>query len=315
METQTQSRKLRVCLWIVNQLRMHKDGLTLAELNEEFLRKEDLSRGEKVSRTSFFYYKAAILDMFGILIECNLSNYRYYIDVESSQGLSDWLLDSYSVGQLVSEQADVRDRILLENTPSGMKFFSLMIESIRQQIPLLLTYQKFADTEPYECRLEPYSVKLNEGRWYVLGRKNEADHLQTFAFDRIQQLTLIEGEHYDFDLPFDPESYYRDCFGVFTSPAPEEVVIRVYGNTYNFLHTKPLHHSQREELLTTDPSLPFDQRVWQFSYYVRPSLDLKNELLRWGSGIEVIQPLHFREELKKEVEEMAARYGRCSRKI
>ena len=310
METQTQSRKLRGCLWIVNQLRMHRDGLTLAEINEEFLRKEELSRGEKISRTSFFYYKAAILDMFGILVECNLSNYRYYIDVEASQGLSDWLLDSYSVGQLVSEQADVRERILLEKTPSGMKFFTLVIEAIRQQIPLNLTYQKFADTEPYDCRLEPYSVKLNEGRWYVLGRKNEATHLQTFAFDRIQQLSLIEGQHYDFLLPFEPESYYRDSFGVFTSPEPEEVVLHVYGNTYNFLHTKPLHHSQREELITTDPSLPLDQRVWRFTYYVRPSLDLKNELLRWGAGVEVVKLQHFREELRQEAGRMMARYGK-----
>lgn len=308
METQTQSRKLRVCLWIVNQLRMHKDGLTLAELNEEFLRNEELSRGAKIIRNTFMNYKAAIQDMFGLIVECNLSSYRYYIDDAATKGLSDWLLDSFSVGQLVSEQADVRQRILLEVTPSGMRFFSLVIESIRQQMPLCLTYQKFADTEAYECRLEPYSVKLSEGRWYVLGRKNEADHLQTFAFDRIVALSLMEGQHYDFSLPFDPETYYRDSFGIFSSPDPEEVVIKVYGNTYNFLHTKPLHHSQREELLTTDPSLPLDQRVWLFSYHIRPSLDLKNELLRWGAGVEVISPAHFREELQMEVDKMLFRY-------
>lgn len=307
METQTQSRKLRTCLWIVNQLRIHHEGRTLVELNNDYVRNEDLSHGQPLHRNSLLNYKAAILDLLGIDIACNMSTYRYYIDLEATNELSDWLINSFSLGQLVREQSDVRDRILLENTPQGMRFFNSVVDAIRSRTALNLTYQKFADTEPYTCRLEPYSVKLDEGRWYILGRKNQADHLQTFAFDRVLELSNIEGDHYELTLPFDPQNYYRDSFGVFTSPDPEPVVIHVYGTTYHYLHTKPLHHSQQEELLT-DTQTPMEERVWKFSYYIRPSVDFKNELLRWGPGVKVISPAHFRDEIAHDIQRMAEQY-------
>lgn len=309
METQTQSRKLRTCLWIVNQLRIHRDGQSLAELNEQFTRYEELSHGQPILKNTMLNYKAAILDMFGISIECSRSTRRYSIDLESNNDLADWLINSFSVGQLIREQTDVRERILLEETPQGMHLFPLLVESIREQKPLRMTYQKFADTAPYDCRLEPYALKLDDGRWYILGRKDDRSHLQSFAFDRIQALTLMEGERYEFSLPFDPQTHYKDSFGIFTSPAAEEVRIRVYGNTYNYLHTKPLHHSQQEQLLSS-PSTPEEERVWLFTYHICPSPDFRNELLRWGAGVEVVSPASFREELKREAELMAARYER-----
>lgn len=307
MQTQTQSRKLRICLWIANQLRLHHEGLTLVELNQEFVRNEDLSHGQPLLKNTMLNYKAAILDMFGMVVECNRHNNRYHIDVEDTDELSNWLLNSFSLGQLVREQEEVRERILLEPTPLGMRFFQRVVEAVRQQIPLQLTYQKFADDEPYTCRLDPYSLKLNDGRWYIVGRKDGRNFLQCFAFDRIAHLSLCEGEHFTFDLPFDPQTYFAHSYGIFVSDKVEEVVLHVYGAAYHYLHTKPLHASQQERLLS-DPSTPDADRVWEFRYHISVLPDFRNELLRWGAGIEIIQPLHLREEIKADLKKALQRY-------
>ena len=309
METQTQSRKLRICLWIVTQLRLHKEGLTLAEMNKEFLRNEELSHGQPILKNTLLNYKGAILDLFGIAVSCNRHNCRYFIDLEDTDDLSTWLINSFSLGQLVREQEAVRERILLEATPQGMRFFHRVVEAIRMQIPLTLTYQKFADVEPTDARLEPYSVKLSEGRWYIVGRKDARRYLQCFAFDRILDLQLIEGEHFTFDLPFDPQTYFADSFGIFVTPPAQDVVIRVYGaTTYHYLHTKPLHASQQERLLTDSPDVPEEERVWEFRYHISPSPDFRNELLRWGAGIEVVSPAGFRQEIRDMLQAAVHRY-------
>ncbi len=307
MQTQTQSRKLRVCLWIVNQLRIHREGQSLAEMNEEFVRNEELSHGQPLLKNTLLNYKAAILDMFGILVECNRHNNRYYIDVEDTNELSNWLINSFSLGQLVREQQEVRDRILLEPTPTGMRYFSRVVEAIRLCMPLMLTYQKFVDQQPYLCRLEPYCLKLHDGRWYLTGRKDDRTYVQSFAFDRIVHLSLIEGEHFVPSLPFDPQTYFRHSYGIYTSPQPERVVLHVYGPTFHFLHTKPLHHSQQECLLSA-PSVPDADRVWEFSYDICPSPDFRRELLSWGSGIEVVSPEWFRREMIEDMKRAMARY-------
>ena len=272
-----------------------------------FMQDEDLSHGQPLLKNTLLNYKAAILDMFDILVECNRHNRRYYIDVEDTNELSNWLINSFSLGQLVREQQEVRDRILLEPTPLGMRFFSRVVEAIRLRIPLQLTYQKFVDQQPYQCRLEPYCVKLHDGRWYLTGRKDDRRYLQSFAFDRIEHLTLIEGEHFGFEVAFDPQNYFRHSYGIFTSPTPEEVVLRVYGQTYHFLHTKPLHASQHERLLS-DASVPDSDRIWEFTYHICPSPDFLHELLRWGAGLEVVGPDWLRQEMRNTLAAALSRY-------
>ena len=76
------------------------------------------------------------------------------------------------------------------------------------------------------------------------------------------------------------------------------------GNTYNYLHTKPLHSSQQERFVGGSG----DSRVWEFSYIICPSIDLRNEFLKWGAGIEVIEPEHFRQQIAEETRRMMDLY-------
>lgn len=308
MKAQIENRKLRICLWLLDQLRTHSEGLSLSEINAAFVRNEELSGGHPLIKSTFQNYKNAIMDLFGIEILCSRSTLRYSIASTEAGALTQWLINSFSVGRLVREHREVRDRILFEPTPTGSELLSLVVEALRTRTALRLTYQKFADSQPYTAVVEPYALKLDNGRWYLLARKNGAPRLQSFAFDRCKALRLVEGRHFDFELPFDPHTYFAFSFGVFTTPKPESVRLRVYGETYNFLHTKPLHHTQQERLLSGSPETDLASCVWEFSYTICPSIDFRNELLRWGGGIEVVAPASFRESIKNALLSAVGRY-------
>ena len=68
----------REYVWLIDTLKS-VDGLTLREINERWLR-EEMSGGVEISRTTFNRHRDAVLDVFGVIIDCDRRNgYKYYI--------------------------------------------------------------------------------------------------------------------------------------------------------------------------------------------------------------------------------------------
>ena len=66
-------------IWVIKTI--HRSGrITLKDLNEKWRQNIDLSRGENLPRQTFDRWKGGILDMFGIVIDCEQhGKYHYYI--------------------------------------------------------------------------------------------------------------------------------------------------------------------------------------------------------------------------------------------
>ena len=76
----------------------------------------------------------------------------------------------------------------------------------------------------------------------------------------------------------------------------EQVVIRTKTEyQHGLLLTKPLHHSQKE-------ALPFGEHDGQWYgevvLTIEPNRELRGKILMYGEGLEVIEPLVLREQLK-----------------
>ena len=56
-------------IWLINAFRRY-GRMTLDELNERWMR-ENVADGNPLSRTTFNRHRDAILDMFGIIIDCD----------------------------------------------------------------------------------------------------------------------------------------------------------------------------------------------------------------------------------------------------
>ena len=71
------ARIFQLYIWLVSTLRQYK-RLSLEEINNLWV-KNDVIGGSPLNRVSFYRHKDAILNMFGINIDCEQKTYKYYI--------------------------------------------------------------------------------------------------------------------------------------------------------------------------------------------------------------------------------------------
>lgn len=284
-------------IWLVNTI--HRFGrLTLEEINQHWLGTE-LSEGVPIARSTFNRHRDAILDMFGIIIECDKKDgFRYYIfneEVLDEDTIQNWMLSTLSVNSILSESKAVQKRILLESIPSDGDNLHLFIDAMKRGVRVKVDYKRYgADTSTSVWRLDPYFVKLFNKRWYALVKFPDPNsNLFTLAFDRILALEVTD-EKYEYDKDFDPAGWFKESYGIVRDPDIPvlRVVIRAYGREVPYMRDLPFHHSQKEIATTEEYS--------DFEMMLRPTADFFSPLLSRGPAIKVLEP----ESLAKDIREM-----------
>ena len=286
-------------IWIINTLRAYK-RLTFEELNRKWQAGE-VTDGNALQRSSFNRHRDAILDMFGIIIDCDQKDYKYYIsnlEVLNDDSVERWLFSTLTVHGVLADSAAVKERVVLENVPAGEEYLETIIRAIRTDHRLHMGYQKFG-TEGYVKTVCPYALKLFHQRWYLLA-KNDEDQMRIYALDRMTMMELAD-ETFEMPEDFSPQAYFSEYFGVLTVDTPmAHVVIRAHNFTPNYLRTLPLHHSQRE--------LTSTEHYTDFSFDIRPTADFLGQLLSHGDGIEVLEPADLRQKMKQLIANNLKRY-------
>ena len=136
-------------IWLVNTIHRH-GRLTLDEINSHWLETE-MSEGLRIARSTFNRHRDAILDMFGIIIECDRKDgFRYYIynsEVLEEDSIQNWMLSTLSVSNILSESKGVHDRILLEKIPSDGDKLHRFIEAMKRGLCVRIEYRKYGPAE------------------------------------------------------------------------------------------------------------------------------------------------------------------------
>ena len=286
-------------IWIINTLRAYRRQ-TFEELNQKW-QDDQVADGNPLQRSSFNRHRDAILDMFGIIIDCDKKTYKYYIsneDVLCDDSIERWLFSTLTVHGMLADSAAVKERLVLENAPAGEQYLDIIIRAIRTDRRLRIGYKKF-QAEGYEKVVCPYALKLFRQRWYLLAL-NDEDQMRIYALDRVTMLELTD-EPFEMPEDFSPQAYFSEYFGVLTNDTPmAHVIVRAHKWMPNYLRTLPLHHSQRELTSTEDYT--------DFSLDIRPTTDFLGELLRHSDGIEVLEPPELREKMRQMIAETLKRY-------
>ena len=295
--------KFKEYIWLVNTIH-HAGRITFAEINERWL-KTDMSQGVEMARTTFYRHKCAIEDIFGIYIDCDKKNNDYYIGndyVLQDDSVQNWMLSTMSVGNILSENQSLSDRILLENIPSGGEKLKQIVKAMKESKKISITYRRYGGHAMRTFNLEPYCVKLFGQRWYLLGRFDDRG-LATFSLDRILEIK-VSNKKFKYDEDFNAADYFSDCFGVMLdeNSKPEKILIRAYGYEPYYLRDLPLHHSQRE-IQSTEEYSDFELRL-------KITSDFKSKLLSRGEWIEILEPKALAEEIVEWHQKAIERYKR-----
>lgn len=285
-------------IWLVDLINRRK-YVSFKEISEAWMRSPLNETGDPLSERTFFNHKDAIAGMFGIEI-LNDRSLGFYIgrsDVGSDE-TSDWMLHTLCLNNVLHENADMKDRILMEKVPSSERFLTDIISAMRDFRVISLCYQSFRHPEPFCFNVRPYCVKYFKQRWYLLGDSDLG--LRIYSLDRFVDMEELE-EHFEIPKGFDAEEYFGNYFGVIIGEEPEDVKIRVVPDQVKYFRTLPLHGSQRETVQEDGSSV--------FSYHIAPTFDFVQEILSHGADVEVLEPAELRESIADNVAGMASRYG------
>lgn len=285
-------------IWLVDLINRRK-YVSFKEINEAWMRSPLNETGDPLSERTFFNHKDAIAEMFGIEI-LNDRSLGFYIgrsDVGSDE-TSDWMLHTLCLNNVLHENADMKDRILMEKVPSSERFLTDIISAMRDFRVISLCYQSFRHPEPFCFNVRPYCVKYFKQRWYLLGDSDLG--LRIYSLDRFVDMEELE-EHFEIPKGFDAEEYFGNYFGVIIGEEPEDVKIRVVPDQVKYFRTLPMHGSQRETVQEDGSSV--------FSYHIAPTFDFVQEILSHGADVEVLEPAELRESIADIIAGMASRYG------
>lgn len=297
------SEIFRQYIWLTDII-LRSEGITFQELNERWV-KTEMSGGIPMIRQTFNRHREAIQDIFGINIECQTKGgYYYYIENKEtlkSNDLRSWMLDSLCIGNMLMESNLLKDRIVLENIPAGKEYLRSIINAMKEEHKLQMTYKKFGQQESYTIIVEPYAIKVFKQRWYLLAKNYKRIEPTIYALDRIVSLEETN-EKFNYPSDFDVELFFKDCYGVLcgTNDKVQRIVIRAYYPYINYLRTLPIHHSQKELTSTSEYA--------DFEVYLRPTFDFRQELFSQSDEVEVLEPISLREEMKEALKKTLKRY-------
>lgn len=255
---------------------------------DELWKKSKFSRGEGLPRRTFYNYRLAIEEIFGIEIKYNSSTQEYYIEESPNHNgasMTDWLLNSASTNIVLGNARDIAERILLEDVPSAREHLATVMEAIRENKKLEFDYAPYTRINPSrEVVIEPLFLNLFRQRWYVTGQTTD-NKIKTYALDRMLNAKMLQVPATAIDN-FDVDEYTRYAYGViFSKGKPHDIVLRVNSNRAKYLRTLPLHTSQREEI---------HDRYSLFYYKLRLTPDFISEILSLGASVTVVSPLELR---------------------
>lgn len=295
--------QLQKYTWLIDTIR-RAGKISLEELSDRWARNRDLNDEKPLSRSTFNRWRDAIFSQFGIIIDCQkVGGYLYYIsnpeDIDEGK-LKKWMLDSFAVGNIIGENLSLKNRILVDEIPSSREYLPTILDAMKDNRQIEITYHQFAKDTSYTFAVEPYCVKLYENRWYLLGRNNRGE-LRIYGLDRIESVQQLDTT-YCLPKDFDASAFFAKYFGVVVGldVPPERVVIRAYGAHKYYLQSLPLHHSQQ---LLEDYGNAAD-----FELFLAPTYDFVMKLLQVGSMIEVISPASLRKTMKGWISDMYVLY-------
>ncbi len=299
---------IRKYIWLIDTVNQAgSTGITFKDIRSKWERNDLLSGGIQYPKRSFHNHVTAIRELFGIEIACNKNTNSYHIansrELKDSSGFKGWLLDALSLNNQLEESSQLKDRILLEENPSGRELLPTILEAMRDNKMLTFSYKPYWVEDDHISNLyhvEPYALKVFKRRWYLLGKYGDSP-LKVYALDRILDID-IEFESFTLPADFDAESFFSSCFGIIVSDEdPQTIKLKVDAFQSNYLRSLPLHPSQKETERTEEYSV--------FTYFLRPTFDFIQELLTLRESAEVLAPKELRAEMARIGKNIANKNG------
>lgn len=201
------------------------------------------------------------------------------------------LLLNFDILTALNKESRAFGYILPEHhRPKGSEILPLLIKALKENAVVSFDHINIRSGKRANFTVCPYFLKESLGLWYLVARDSD-DNLRTFGVDRLSNLQFT-GDTFERDLSVDPDSLFKDSFGIWDDPATpvEEIELSYSCLDGKFLKNNPLHHSQ-EILVDTEDEFRIRLRL-------KITNDFVMALLSRSKSLTVLKPQHLRDRIK-----------------
>ena len=182
----------------------------------------------------------------------------------------------------------------------GMEFYTRIYESIVNKKTLCIHYHPF-NQETVVFNVHPYYLRQYNNRWFFFAYNEEKAAISNFALDRIESLSPST-KLFKKNTFCDFSTYFDDIIGVSKKQdqEPTLITLKVSREQFDYINTKPLHHTQTIIEKTEDYCI--------LTICVIPNYELQSQILALGETIEVLGPKEFRDIISGRIKENFKKY-------
>jgi predicted DNA-binding transcriptional regulator YafY len=189
---------------------------------------------------------------------------------------------------------------VIRHSPIKEDVFKAALEACIKKRSLSFRYASPAHKDKTERTVDPYHIFNYMGNWHLMGychlRKSIRDfHMGRIDNQRIEDTTFIVPRSFDFN------QYFDSSFGLYKGSTKHEVTVRFQPSQAIWIKGQVWHKDQEEKVLE-DGSL-------ELTFPVADFMEISREILRLGSGAEVIKPKALRDLIKAEAERICETYA------
>ncbi|MFM2386375.1 MAG: hypothetical protein RL660_1132 [Bacteroidota bacterium] len=205
------------------------------------------------------------------------------------------LYNAYQHLSLLNLSENFKEFIEFDNSPNtGTEHFQFIINAIKEAFQIKIVYQKFNTTETKVYTCEPYLLKQNQNRWYLIAKDIESnnEYIKIYGLDRIQFVEVLK-KKYDKTSRLKAKEMFKHCFGIFAPNAsqPSKIVLSFMPTQKPYLISIPLHSSQKV--------IFENEEEIQISLNIFITYDFIKHLLSYGEEVQVVQPKKLAIQLKE----------------
>lgn len=285
-------------------------------MGEESIRKTGGTR----NRT--FQYVGDDPDPLGLLRDSKTKGIEEYLEFcRDSAGfipeqlLQHFLKDSIALYDIHWDKKRSTQGVLMSHNKdlTNLEMLPAIYDAIKNKTALKIVYQPFEGESRIEW-LSPHFIREFNGRWYVSGFRGRSGTIPfNLPLDRIVKFDLVEGQYREAPVNLYRE-WFADIIGIarYKEATLEEVIIRTYSEyVHGLVNTKPFHHSQEE----IKPYAQHEDGTYgeiSLKVLINPegkNKQLRGKLLAYGSELEVMSPIRFRQEVANEARKLWEAYS------
>lgn len=240
----------------------------------------------------------------------NVKTKGYKLDIENTEEFS-FLTNLFKriafsnlLNKSITLENDNHKYLSLDETSlvKNFQYFDVILEAIKNRKEISFQHTSFYHTErktPKSHSVKPHLLKEYQNRWYVVGETDAG--FRVFGLDRIEGLQVLDNKPFKNKTEEANEKLFHTVGLNFTDHEPVRIVLRFQTRQKPYLESLKLHRSQ-EELAEGM------EGFYTIKLFVSYNFELKQQLLKYGSLVEVLEPAFVREDIKKELEKALSAY-------